>query len=219
MRIQVGDHSINWLALQPQFDKKEVLLVEGESVKSVGAILEEIVLVEIASRPALRRTQILKSDTLGNRTAQSIVFQETFLPYSHCDITETYKISIAYQGNTVVGEKQLPGGKLIPINDEIEFPVFDSHSIEMIIRVLPLANDYVAQIPIYHAVRRAQMSVTVHVLGRETVKDAQGLVDTWKVQTDWNEVTQYYWIGTENRELVKQSSMNSESVLLDFVRI
>jgi hypothetical protein len=95
MRIQVGDHSINWLALQPQFDKKEVLLVEGESVKSVGAILEEIVLVEIASKPALRRTQILKSDTLGNRTAQSIVFQETFLPYSHCDITETYKISIA----------------------------------------------------------------------------------------------------------------------------
>jgi hypothetical protein len=219
MRIQVGDQSIKWLALQPQSDDKEVLLVEGESVKSVGATSEEIVLIEVASEPALRRTQILKSETLGDRTAKTVVFRETFLPHSHCANTETYKISIAYQGNTAVGEKRLTGGELIPINDEFESPVFDSHSVEMVIRVRPLANDYVAQIPIYHAAQQVQMIVTVHVLGRKTVMDHLGSVDTWKVQTDWNGVTQYYWIGIENRELVKQSSKISEGVVLEFVRV
>lgn len=218
MRIQVGDPSINWLALQPQSDDKEVLLAEGESIKSVGVTSEEILLMEVASKPALRRTQILKSATLGNRTVRTIVFRETFLPHSHCDITEAHKISIAYQGSMVVGEKQLTGGEFIPIKDEIGSLVFDFHSVEMVIRVLPLTNEYAAQIPIYHAARQAQMSVTIHVLGRKTLLDAQGSIDTWKVQTDWNGVTQYYWIGIENRELVKQSSMISESIVLEFVR-
>ncbi|HSA98883.1 MAG TPA: hypothetical protein VLF17_07370 [Candidatus Nitrosotenuis sp.] len=219
MKIQVGDPSVNWFALQPQSDDKEVLLVEGGSVRSVGVTSEEIVLIEIASKPALRRTQMLKSAMLGDRTTKTIIFRETFLPHSHCDITEDHKISITYQSNQVVGEKQLKGERGIPINDEIEFSVFDYHSVEMIIRVLPLAEDYVAQIPIYHAMRQTQMNVTVHVLGQETVTIPQGSVDTWKVQTDWNGVTQYYWIGIENRELVKQSSKISESVLLEFVRM
>jgi hypothetical protein len=219
MKIQVGDPSVNWLALQPQSDDKEVRLVEGGSVSSVGVTSEEIGLIEVASKPALRRTQILKSGMLGDRTTKTIVFRETFLPHSHCDITEDHKISITYQGNKVVGEKQLTGEGSIPINAEIEFPVFDYHSVEMIIRVLPLAEDFVAQIPIYHAIRQMQMNVTVHILGGETVTNPHGSVDTWKVQTDWNGVTQYYWIGIENRELVKQSSKISESVLLEFVRM
>jgi hypothetical protein len=219
MKIQVGDSSVDWLALQPQSDDKEVLLVEGGSVRSVGVTFEKIDLIKVASKPALRRTQILKSDILGDRTTKTIIFRETFLPHSHCDITEDYNISITYHGNKVVGEKQLTGERAIPINSEIEFPVFDYHSVEMIIRVLPLTEDFVAQIPIYHAIRQTQMNVTVHILGRETVMHPQGSVGTWKVQTDWNGVTQYYWISIENRELVKQSSKISESILLEFVRM
>lgn len=140
MRIRVGDPSINWLALQPSSDDKEVLLLEGESVRSVGMTSEEIVLVEAGGKPALRRKQTLESDTLGDRTAKTVVFRETFLPHSHCDTTETYQISVVYRGNTVVGKKQLAGEDLIPIRDEIEPRVFDSHSVEMVIRVLPHAR-------------------------------------------------------------------------------
>lgn len=182
-------------------------------------ISEEIVLVEAGGKLALRRKQTLESDRLGDRTAKTVVFRETFLPHSHCDATETYQISVVYRGNTVVGQKQLAGGDLIPIRDEIEPPVFDSHSVEMVIRVLPLADDCVAQIPIYHAAQRMQMIVTVRVLGTRKVVDCRGTVDTWKVQTDWNGVLQYYWIGVDNRELVKQSSRISEGVLLEFVRV
>ena len=68
----------------------------------MGVTSEEIVLIEIASKPALRRTQMLKSAMLGDRTTKTIIFRETFLPHSHCDITEDHKISITYQGKQIV---------------------------------------------------------------------------------------------------------------------
>lgn len=193
MRIQVGNPSINWLTLQPQSDDKEVLLVEGESVRSVGMTSEEIVLIEATGKPALCRTQILRSDTLGDRSVKTIFFRETFLPHSHCDMTEAYQISITYQGNTVVGKKQLSGGDPILIEDEIDSSVFDSHSVEMVIRVLPLVDDYVAQIPIMGFYRHVphsylfgllmQRSSVEVLVGRPTRKTKSPPIDTNRKET------------------------------------
>jgi hypothetical protein len=159
MKIQVGDPAINWLALQPQTNHKEVLLVAGDSVRPVGTTHEEIALTEVASRPALRRTQWLKSGVFGDRKTQ------------------------------------------------------------MILRLLPLTADYQAQIPVYHAVRQAQMMVTLHVFGWEEVTDARGSLAAWKVRTAWGHATQEYWLGIENRELVKQAAKIDESSSVEFVRI
>jgi hypothetical protein len=183
----------------------------------VGTVSEEISLDEAAGCPALRRTQVLVSDELGGREAETIVFRSDFLPYSHLGVTSAYRISVAYHGNTVSGERRLVGGEIIPIKAEFESPVFDSHSIEVVIRLLPLAADYAATIPVFHAARGKQMMVTVRVLARETVRTSDGLADAWRVQTDWDGVTQCYWVDAEARRLIKQSSRLSESVQLQFV--
>ncbi len=219
MRIRVGDPSIDWLALQSQSDEKKVLLVEGGSSRSIGMISEEIVLTEIAGRPALHRSQILSSDEIGNRTAETIVFRETFNPHSHLDISDNHTISITYQVGKVVGEKQLASGEIIPIETIFHTPVFDSHSIEMVLRLLPLTEDFNAELPIFHADKGLEMVVSAKVLGNERVTNVNGLVDSWKVQTDWNGVIQYYWISIENRDLVKQTSIIGEGVQLEFVRV
>ncbi len=219
MKIQVEDPSIDWLALQPQSDEKKVLLVERGTTRSVGMTSEEIVLIEVAGRPALRRSQILKSDTIGDRNAETIVFRETFNPHSHLDKSDDHKISIVYQEGKVIGEKQLASGEVIPIEAKFKTPVFDSHSIEMVLRLLPLADDYIVELPIFHAVIGKEMIVTVKVLGSERITDSKDLVDAWKVQTDWNGVIHYYWISIENRDLVKQTSIIKEGVQLEFVRV
>lgn len=219
MRVQVADSSIDWHALQPQSDEKSVLLVEEGTSRSVGMTSEEIVLIEIEGKPALRRTQIVSSDSLGDRTAETIVFRETFSPYSHKDRSEAYNISLNYQERKVTGEKQLASGEVIPIEVGFEAPVFDSHSIEMVLRLLPLADDYIAELSVYHAVRGTEIIVTVKTLGSEKVIVSKRLVDAWRVQTDWNGVTQYYWIGIEDRDLVKQISILGEGVQLEFIRV
>jgi hypothetical protein len=134
------------------------------------------------------------------------------------EITEAYRIAIAYQETAVVGEKQLAGGEVVPVEAEFECAVFDSHSVEMVLRLLPLADDYVAEVPTFHAARGAEMMVTVYVLGCETVTDCRGSADAWKVQTDWGGATQCYWIGVETSQLIKQRSRLTEEVQLEFVR-
>jgi len=209
---------VDWQALQPQADHKRVLIVEGLNPRSVGSISEEILLVEVAGQLALRRTQLLESPELGDRSSVTVVFRDTFLPHSHFDITNAYNISVAYKGTAVAGKKQVAGGKVIAIRADLRAPVFDAHSIEMVLRLLPLTDDYVAELPVFHAARGERMMVTLQAIGREIVTDSMGSLDAWKIRTEWDGVTQYYWRGVEDQQLVRQSSRLKAGVYLEFAR-
>jgi hypothetical protein len=194
------------------------VIIESGTSRVVGTTTEEIALVEAEGLPALRRTQVLESDELGNRRAETIVFRDGFLPHSHLDCAEAWTLSIRYQGTAIVGEKHMATGAVVPIRAEVDFLVFDAHSVEMVLRILPLAEGYVVEIPVFHAGRGRQMLVTACVVGRETMAISGHPVDAWKVKTVWDRVTQYYWIGVENRHLLRQLSELSEEVQLEFAR-
>ena len=218
MRIGVGDASINWLALQPQSDSKKVVIAEGGTRRVVGTTSEEIAVTEVEGLPALRRTQTLDSGELGHRRSETIVFRDGFLPHSHRDETEAYVLSIAYRGTTIVGEKRMTSGEVIPIRTEVGSLVFEAHSVEMVLRLLPLTAGYSAELPVFHAGRGTEMLVTAYAFGWETLNTAGDRLDAWKVKTDWNGVTQYYWIGIESRQLLRQVSHLTEGVQLEFAR-
>lgn len=218
MRIHVGDPRIDWLALQPQSDLKQVVIIEGGAPRVVGITSEEIALAEIEGIPALRRTQVLESDELGDRESETIVFRDSFLPHTHREVSAAWTLSVTYRGREIAGKKQMANGEEIPIRTEVESPVYDAHSIEMVLRVLPLAERYAAELPAFHAARGTEIVVVARVFARDTVTISGHPVDAWKVRTDWDGVTQYYWIGVEGRELLRQSSELSEGVQLAFVR-
>jgi len=218
MRIQPGDPSIDWLALRPRYDRKKVVVVKGGAHRIVGTTTEEIARDKAECLPALRRTQALESDEFGNRKSETIVFRDGFLPYSHQDVTEAYKLSAAYRGSEVCGEKRMIDGQAFPIRARIESPAFDAHSVEMVLRVLPLTDEYVAELPVFHTGRGAEMVVVARVFGREALISSTGSEDAWKVKTDWDGLTQYYWIGMESRDLLRQVSELSEGMQLEFVR-
>ena len=218
MRIAVKDPSINWFALQPQSDINKVVITDGGTRRVVGTTSEEIVLTEVEGLPALRRTQALDSEELGHRRSETVVFRDGFLPHSHRDETGAYMLSIAYRGTTIVGEKRMTSGEVTSIRTEVGSLVFEAHSVEMVLRLLPLAAGYIAELPVFHAGRGTEMLVTASVFGRETLTTAGDRRDAWKVKTDWNGVTQYYWIGAESRQLLRQASHLTEGVQLEFLR-
>lgn len=218
IRIQVAAPSIDWLALQPQSDRKTVTMIERGVRRVVGTTTEKIAVVEAKGLPALRRTQMLDSDELGNRTAETVVFRAGFRPYSHRDASDAGTLSIRYRGSTVFGERETVDGDVTPLGAKLACPVFDAHSVEMVLRVLPLAEDYVAEVPIYHAGRGAQMLVTAHVIGSEALMVSGRSIDAWNVETIWDGVTQYYWIGIESRHLLRQLSELPKGTQLEFAR-
>jgi hypothetical protein len=195
-----------------------VVIIEGGTPRTVGTTSEKIALVDVAGRPALRRVQTLESSEFGNRRSETTVFRESFLPHTHLDVTEEHTLTILYQGTRITGERRTVDGRVIPIRTDVSSPVFDAHSVEMVLRILPLTDGYVAELPVFHAHRGKEIRVTVHVFGREPMARSGDAVKTWKVKTEWVGVTQYYWIGVESRGLLRQRSELSEGAQLEFVR-
>lgn len=209
---------MDWLALPPQSDEKRVLLVEGDDARVVGTTSERIREAEVRGRPALHRVQTLQSAELGSRRAETVVFRESFAPHSHLDDSGDERISIRYRGLEVTGERRQSDGTVTHLEATLETPVFDSHSLEMVLRLLPLESGYAAQVPVFHAGRGRQMTVEVRVLGRDPVTDRGRRIHSWRVRTDWGGVHQEYWISGRTRALVRQSSHLADGVRLEFVR-
>ena len=219
MRIQVGDPSIDWFALQPQSDRKHVVVVEDGRPRMAGTSTEEISLVDDEGQPALRRTQTLASAELGSRRTETVVFRDGFFPCRHLDVTPAWTVAVAYRGTKILGEKRLTRGEAMPIETEVEAPIFDYHSVEMVLRVLPLREGLDAELRVFHAVRGVCMTVTIEVLGLETVTISDQATAAWHVQTDWNgHVRQSYWISEKTRELLKQLSSPTEHLQLQLIR-
>jgi hypothetical protein len=235
--IAVGDPSIEWGRLGPQADSKKIVLIEGEVERVVGITTEEIKVVEVNGQPALQRTQAAESGSLGNRVATTVVLRSTFEPISHHDEHAGATISLHYSGLTISGMRESPDGKVEPIHTTLDRPVFDAHSVEMILRVLPLRQDDVAKLPVYHARLGQVMWVTLRVTGNAEVAVGGGrIADAWIVETEWGRVPSSvgrghvpssvrrgharvtYWIGEKTPELLKQSSVLPSGAVLQFVR-
>jgi len=207
MRVKVGDPSISWHGLQADTDEKKILVVEGGSERIAGITTEEIALIEIGGNAVLRRTQAMRSSEFGNRTTISVVFQSDFQPLSHHDETDEYRISIRYDGPRVVGTKSKAGSDDISIERHISSAVFDYHSLELILRLLPLNKAYSVQVPVYHVVHDREIEVGIQVSGREIIRTGDGIdIDAWVVETNWGYIRQCYWIYLQDKRLLKQSS-------------
>ena len=218
MKIEVGDPSISWHSLQAHTDEKKVLIVEGGSERIAGITTEEIAFIDIGRRVALRRTQVLRSSEFGNRTTTSVVFRSDFQPLSHQDETEEYRISIRYDGPRVVGTKSIVGSEDISIERPISSAAFDYHSLELILRLLPLDEAYSVQVPVYHVVHGCEIEVGIQVSGCETIRTHGGIdIDPWIVETDWGYARQWYWIDLQDKRLLKQSSNPREGFEIRYV--
>jgi len=222
--IAVGDPSIEWERFGPQADSKKIVLIEGGVERVVGITTEEIKVVEVNGQPALQRTQAAESGSLGNRVATTVVLRSTFEPISHHDEHAGATISLHYSGLTISGTRESPDGKAEPFHTTLDRPVFDAQSVEMILRVLPLGQGYVAKLPVYHARLGQVMWVTLRVNGNEEVAAGGGrIADAWIVETEWGHVPSSvgrvtYWIGEKTPELLKQSSVLPSGAVLQFVR-
>jgi hypothetical protein len=193
--------------------------IERGSERVVGVTTEEIRVIEVDGRQALQRTQAAESPSLGNRTASAVVLRSTFGPLSHHDQHGEGSTSLHYSGLAISGRRTGTDGKVEPIHVTLDSPVFDAHSVEMILRVLPLRQSYVAELPVYHAHFGQVLKVALRVQGKEAVDAGGGrMADAWVVETDWGQARVTYWIGQKSPELLKQSLVLPTGALLQFVR-
>ncbi|QTC42997.1 hypothetical protein I7V34_07080 [Bacillus sp. V3] len=201
-------------AIKEATDKKEVFLIENGNETRAGFTTETIKFGLKDGKEVIEREQSLTSDILGNRKSITIVEKASFKPVSFIDYIEDVQTVKASYGNKSVSiekerkqyTKMLSG-------------CYDTFSVEMILRALPLRSRYTLEFNGFNAVSESEVTVRISVAEEERSKKGPGeFVDAWKVKTYFGETLQYYWIDTVNKDLLMQSSQVGDGLTLEFRR-
>lgn len=196
-------------------DEKEVYWIEqGESVQ-IGQIYETIRLEKTAHQSILVREQELVSEKIGNRTIRLMIDTEDYAPLEFVEYQDGVQtVYASYGGDEVVitrGNEQ----SVLPIRTKS----VDLFSIELLLRVLPLAVDSMLSFSGFSAVSGRVVPVQVQPLRYDLLMTESGEhVETLCVHVAFGERVQYYWIDPVKRELLKQSSQIVDGISLEFCR-
>lgn len=196
-------------------DEKQVYWIEkGESVQ-IGQTYETIWLEKTSYQSILVREQELVSEKIGNRTIRLTMDAESYAPLEFVEYQEGVQtVHALYRTDEVVitrGNEQ----SVLPIRTKS----VDLFSIELLLRVLPLAVDSTLSFSGFSAVSGREVPVQVQPLRYDLLMTESGEhVETLCVHVAFGERVQYYWIDPVKRELLKQSSQIADGISLEFRR-
>jgi hypothetical protein len=200
---------------------KSVLMRHDGLVQTIGKATESISAIQVDGKNALERIQQVESELLGTFSHTTTVFHDTFAPIWHWDDIGGQTVEIEYSDLGVSGTVDFDDGSSQVIAMSLTNPVFDLFSVEMILRLLPLRDDYQATLEVFHPNQHQLQSVQLSVSKRELVYAGDDkMEDAWVVETKFGDTTRpyQYWIGAETRSLLKQSSTTEQGIVLQFVR-
>ncbi|WP_181351311.1 hypothetical protein [Thalassobacillus sp. CUG 92003] len=156
----------------------------------------------------------MKSDLLGDIEAISIISKDTFKPYKHKICTKNSKKKVENFDSFI---RLIQGDS--ENNIKIENQLFENHSIEMVIRVLPLHLGYRTNLFAFHPGKEKVINVGIRVVSKEFGKKCGvDFVASWKVEVNFDGDIQIYWISINDKELLKQANTLSADTKMIFER-
>ena len=130
-------------------------------------------------------------------------------------------LRLRYTTVGVVTERRSPRGP-----DETSSPdpagrdAFSSAVADLVLRALPLARGFRAELPVYIMALGRRASLPVRVAGDDVVTTLNGRrVDCWRVEADFpGPATEQFWISKESRQLMRVMGHLSPSTLERYER-
>jgi hypothetical protein len=120
----------------------------------------------------------------------------------------------------VTGSSQPPGGAATPIDLTSDVSLFDVGTLDLAVRVLPLAQGYSAKVPGYLLEAGGKTWVTMEVTGSENIaaSTAAPATDTWVVTADIGGQKVTHWVDKNTREIVKTTVALGPGIELQMVK-
>lgn len=114
-------------------------------------------------------------------------------------------VRAVYAGDHVIIERE-GGERRISLH---HVPV-DTFSVELLLRTLPLEGGYVQSFHAFNVLKEEEQLIEIHA---DEQPDG-----SFKVRVEFGAMTQWYWIRTDTRELLKQSSEPAPGLEMEFRR-
>jgi dipeptidyl aminopeptidase/acylaminoacyl peptidase len=216
----LGDAAISTARLGAETSSRRLVLVQGGQEREVGTLRSEMTLVDAGGRPALLRVQALTSPMLGTGVDTVVVDRATLAPIRHRRSSNMRgAMSLDFRGDSIVGSVTPPGGTAQAIAMRADTARFDSNSIDLVLRSLPLAEGYAVRHPVYLHEGGGKVWVTSRVTGSERVAGEGGaMVDAWIVESKIGPQTVGVWIAKDSREVLQSVLDAGPGVQLKMVR-
>jgi hypothetical protein len=95
-----------------------------------------------------------------------------------------------------------------------------STTVDLVLRALPLATGYRAEVPVHFPAGIGRWPLSVRVVGTETVRTRRGVsVDCWVVEADFpGPATERFWIAKDTRDLIRVLAHSGPNVLQCYER-
>ncbi len=217
--VSVGDPTIPWASLEPTADRKRVIRLNDGSVEELGTATEHIRLFDEADRQVIERTQILDSTALGNRVDTTVVVRDSFAPLRYRSMRGIETVEAIYEGPHA-RTRRIRHGVVSDTHDmELAQDAFDAHTVELVLRLLPVHEGFRASIPVFDPNTCARFDAVVEVLGSDELDDGAGrITPSWRVGLHLQNHRQRYWLSMAGMDLVQQSVPMEDGSIIAFVR-
>ena len=213
----VSDLTFDTRLLPLGHDRKRVLLVEAGTPREVGAVFEEIQRTDDDGTSVVERVQWLESELLGPRRARLLADAATLAPLRlHLENPDGVH-TLEYRAGAVRHAMVSPEGETTTVTEALPPRVFDAYAVELLLRALPLADGYTAELPVYVA-QVGLSEVLVRVTAGEPIAHGDEVETAWRVEVALPPVESTYWVGMHSHTLLRQDTPLGPDALLRFIR-
>ncbi|MHB0950254.1 MAG: DUF3108 domain-containing protein [Gemmatimonadaceae bacterium] len=198
--------------LHPGTDSLAVYVVRGNDTTETGILVDELRVIEQGGTPVVQRVYRSVDKVLGWRLDTLLDAQASLAPIRHRSRTEKSFEFLEYGDRAVTGWIPPEGSDSARVQVVLPSTIYNSSSLDLVVRALPLREGWEATIPAFVSAKREIAQVQMRVAGSEVV----GGEECWRVDADFMGLPVTFWVGKDSRALRQQTMRVRPDVMLLF---
>lgn len=216
-----GDARLDLTNLQPYHHTYAVYFARNGEKQRIGSLTDVLRMVDTPAGMVLERVQCTETPA-GVQVDSVRALARSLAPRSHVSRNPQRTMDVTFEDDRAIGTYTPSGMEPVRVDDELSRLAFDSNWIDLLIRALPLKENYEARILTYERASEEAVDTEaiyhVRVLGREVIKVDGDNTEVFVVETERGgdgTVTRFY-VGTDDHmleRLVASPAPNIEMIV------
>jgi len=204
--------------LQPYKSSGRVIVENGGKQRDLGKLIDELKIIEKNGNKYYERVQQMPKIGLIDTSIDNF---DNLSPVFHAGHNSSGYMHLNFGKSKVTGEKYFSkNDSLYIINTDMPGDYFDSNIFEVVLRLLPLKENYEARIPYYLFESGGYVLYKAKVTGDEEFKTAKGKIENvWVLETFDGKSTTRFYITKDTRTVIKMVSIRSPQVKILYERV
>ncbi len=203
--------------LKPYKNSFNVIVQNNGKKKDYGLLIDEVKIIEMNGKKYFERIQKMPDISLIDT---SINNYNDLSPVMHSGHNSSGFMHLNFGESRVTGEKYFSkNDSTFVINTNMPGPYFDSNMFEVVLKLLPLKENYETSIPYYIFESGGYVLYKAKVTRDEEFKTAKGeMKNVWVLETTDGKSTSRLFIAKDSREVMKKEIIRSPQVEILFER-